>query len=102
MQKSKTESTTIQEKPETENKSVEPTRLTRPPFPALESFNATAIVLSYWGFHDRVDSLLAMLGKEAGLYAKLHHEILCSILVEPPRCQPVFNAALVDTQIIDP
>ena len=55
-----------------------------PPFTAIQSFNATSLILAYASYERNVAVFLSKLSKNAGNYYKSHKEILHSILEHGP------------------
>ena len=53
----------------------------KPPFPALPVFNVDALILSFFGFSDEVNTLLVLLSHKCLSYYKVHKQILDSFLI---------------------
>ena len=63
----------------------------RPPFPKLEIFNVSAIILSYMGHQDEIISLLNLLNLNTQCYAERHFEILQSFITWRPEITRVLS-----------
>ena len=50
------------------------------PFPAIPSFNISAMILAYSGFEHQVYTLLQLLCRNTRLYSKSHSQLLRSFL----------------------
>ena len=64
-----------------------------PPFTALQSFNAAALVLSYLDYQEDIEPLLNRLSHNARAYYVKHRGILDGILESrpTPTYRPIFN-----------
>ena len=56
----------------------------QPPFPALQSFNASALILSYIDYQENVEPLLNSLSHNPRAYYVKHKDILDAILESVP------------------
>lgn len=54
----------------------------RPPFPNLQSYNITCIILGYTGYSDEVRDLLSRLSHKTASYAETHAVILRGAIVK--------------------
>ena len=66
------------------NKKKPKYKTVQPPFQNLESFNATAVILSYAMYHDQVDLFLTRLSKNASDYQRRHSKILKEFMIADP------------------
>ena len=60
---------------------VTQTKRNRPPFPNLQSYNITCIVLGYTGYADEIRDLLSRLSHKTATYSDTHAPILRGALV---------------------
>ena len=67
----------------------------KPPFKNLQSFNCTAIILSYYDFRIEVRALMKSLSANSKAYYVKHRAILTGHLIPFLKKSPIFNEVLL-------